>query len=160
MAAKLPTIRVEPLTHDEKLLLAPFEQWANQRGVRWLPAKGSTISSYALEVAHRGDAFVLETIAAIERAHFAAGLASATTTPIVRHVLDKIVTVEPPRSWPKEDKAMFATLPPQIKSIIARRESNRDSGTRKAQNRAAEATKRHNDEAAQKIIVETKKREN
>ena len=114
------------------LRLAPFEQWANQRGVRWLPAKGSTISSYALEVAHRGDAFVLETIAAIERAHFAAGLANPTATPTVWNVVSKIVTVEPPRSWPKNEKAMFALLPPEIKVVIAKREHDREIEIRRS----------------------------
>lgn len=50
-------------------------------------------------------------------------------------------TIEPPRSWSKEEKAEFATYPPEAQEKIARREQERDTAIRRAQNEAAEQRK-------------------
>lgn len=36
-------------------------------------------------------------------------------------------SIEPPKSWPQEDRAVFSKLPPEAQAIIARREGERDS---------------------------------
>ena len=41
--------------------------------------------------------------------------------------------VEPPRSWPKADKALFVLLPDDVQAIISRRENQRDRELRRLQ---------------------------
>ena len=50
-------------------------------------------------------------------------------------------SAEPPRSWKKEDKEFFLTLPLHAQEIIARREQEREIGLRRKQNELAEAIK-------------------
>jgi hypothetical protein len=50
-------------------------------------------------------------------------------------------TIEPPRSWTKEEKAEFATYPRSAQEVIARREQDRESALRKGQNEHAEKLK-------------------
>jgi hypothetical protein len=50
-------------------------------------------------------------------------------------------SVEPPRSWTKEDKEAFKALPPDIQQRIAERERAREVEVRRGQNETAEARK-------------------
>jgi len=52
-----------------------------------------------------------------------------------------VTSVKPPRSWPKEDKALLATLPAQIRHRIEMREQQRDKELRRLQNEHAEKLK-------------------
>lgn len=49
--------------------------------------------------------------------------------------------IEPPRSWTKEEKERFATLPRETQEYLASREQERDRATRQSQNEAAEGRK-------------------
>jgi hypothetical protein len=53
----------------------------------------------------------------------------------------ELPTIEPPRSWTKEEKAEFATYPRDAQEKIARREQERERAIRSSQNEAAEARK-------------------
>jgi len=44
-----------------------------------------------------------------------------------------MTVVNPPRSWPKADKALFAGLPLAVQAVIARREAERDRELRRLQ---------------------------
>lgn len=57
--------------------------------------------------------------------------------------------IEPPASWSKADKELFAQLPPETQAIVARRESERDKGVREATAKAAEERKAAEAERAQ-----------
>ena len=61
-------------------------------------------------------------------------LSDPTVSRAVHFVLDQIIKTEPPRSWSKEDKLLFMSLPAQIRAVIARREQERESGLRRKQN--------------------------
>ena len=50
-------------------------------------------------------------------------------------------SIEPPRSWTKEEKAEFATYPREAQEKIARREQERETAIRRSQNEAAEIRK-------------------
>jgi hypothetical protein len=43
-------------------------------------------------------------------------------------------SIEPPRSWSKEDKELFNTLPPETQQRVAERERARESDFLKRQN--------------------------
>jgi hypothetical protein len=57
--------------------------------------------------------------------------------------------IRPPRSWPKDDQAIWRTLPAAIRHRIATREQERDRGLRQKQNDLAQKLKelQPNDEA-------------
>jgi hypothetical protein len=78
------------------------------------------------------------TLAAIEALHNAAAVGNPIATPIVR-IVTAASTIEPPRSWTKEEKLTFLGLPPEVQRTVARRERDREIELRKAQNAAAEA---------------------
>jgi hypothetical protein len=49
--------------------------------------------------------------------------------------------IEPPRSWSKEEKERFATLPRDTQEYLAQRETERDTALRRGQNEQAERFK-------------------
>jgi hypothetical protein len=49
--------------------------------------------------------------------------------------------IEPPRSWPKEEKQRFGSLPRETQEYLSIREQERDREVRRSQNEAAEARK-------------------
>lgn len=49
--------------------------------------------------------------------------------------------IEAPRSWTKEEKERFASLPRETQEYLATRETERDAATRRSQNEAAEKLK-------------------
>ena len=49
--------------------------------------------------------------------------------------------IEPPRSWTKEEKARFQTLPRETQEYLSQREQERDVAIRRSQNEAAEKLK-------------------
>jgi hypothetical protein len=79
---------------------------------------------------------------AIELLHDQCGLANPMQTRAARFALEQVLKIEPPRSWPKEEKAMFAHLPVQIRHIITARENDRERALRRAQNSYADAKRR------------------
>jgi hypothetical protein len=54
---------------------------------------------------------------------------------------EQLPTIEPPRSWTKEEKAEFATYPREAQEKIARREQDRERAIRQSQNEVAEQRK-------------------
>lgn len=50
-------------------------------------------------------------------------------------------TIEPPRSWTKDEKERFASLPRETQEYIAQREQDREREIRRSQNEAAETRK-------------------
>lgn len=54
---------------------------------------------------------------------------------------DQNPPIEPPRSWTKEAKDRWATLPRETQEYLAQREQERDRGLRQSQNEIAEARK-------------------
>lgn len=123
-----------------------FGKWAASKQVRKCPAKPTTISAFCIEQHELGATaqVILAMLGAIEALHDFHSLSNPVRTAIVRAALEQIIKLDPPRSWPKEDKALFAQLDPQIRRVIARREADRDRELRRLQSKAAELRKRHN----------------
>jgi hypothetical protein len=96
---------------------------------------------------------ILAQLDAIEQLHDRWSLSNPVRTAIVRRVLEGIIRVPPPRSWPAADKVRFAELPPDIREIIEVRERQRDVALKRKFNELAE--QRHN--GAEKKPVHTEK---
>jgi hypothetical protein len=107
--------------------------------VHHLPATPATCAAFILSQHKVG--FAAERIAgearAIELLHDHYGLANPLQTRAARWALEQVLKIEAPRSWPKEEKEMFAHLPTQIRNIIANREQNREKTLRQLQNETA-----------------------
>jgi hypothetical protein len=132
------------LSADVRDRFSLFEKWCAEKSVRRLPAKPWTVAAFILhEIANGRDVQgCLALLAAIAEVHDAHSLSNPCATAVVNQVLDQIVKVDPPRSWPAADKAEFARLPPTIREIIAKRENDRDREVRRKFNEIAELKKR------------------
>ncbi len=161
LAAELP-IRPHPieLSTDVRSCLDGFNRWAESKSARRAPAKPTTVAAFFLDQAALGASaqHLLAQADAIEKLHDKFGLANPVRTAVVREALDLIIKVDPPRSWPSEDKVLFATLDPVIRQIIAERERERDTAVRRAQNKAAKAAT--NGAATKVVHIEEKGQEN
>lgn len=56
-------------------------------------------------------------------------------------VVEELPPIEPPRSWTKEEKARFQSLPRETQEYLSQREQERDAAIRRSQNEAAEKLK-------------------
>jgi hypothetical protein len=97
-------------------------------------------------------------LAAVETLHAHHGLANPVKTPIVSKALEQHFQSEAPRSWPANEKALFAALPQTIQQIIGRRERDREREVRRAQNTAAELKKQLKPDAPQEAVTTEKEK--
>jgi hypothetical protein len=156
----MPVIRELPLTlrgesspsqstnyrTDIRTRLDAFNKWAIARQARRCPAKPATVALFALEQADLGvpPQQILAQLDAIEKLHDKWTLPNPVRTAIAQAALETIIKVDPPRSWPREDKVRFAQLDPDIGQVIAEREALRDRALRKLQNEKALERQRQN----------------
>lgn len=127
LAATIAVPEIE-LRADLRSRLAPFYAFAESKSVRHLPARPATVAAWIRFQAGMGVPAeqILAVLAAIEVAHDQHSLANPVRTAIVRAELNTIVKVDPPRSWPKQAKATFALLPPDIQRVLAKRQMDFD----------------------------------
>jgi hypothetical protein len=139
---------------DLRSRLDPFYKFAESKSVRRLPARPATVACWVRFQAGLGVPIeqILAALAAIETAHDRHCLANPVRTAIVRAELNTIVKVDPPRSWPKQDKAAFALLPADSKQIIATRELQRDNEVRRLQSKTALEIARRDNGPAKTVI--------
>ena len=134
MVARFTLPAAAPLSDADLKLITEFSTWCQQRRVRALPSRPEIVATFLKELAHRGPDYVLSMVEAIGRNHMKhPSLSDPTVSRAVHFVLNEIIKTEPPRSWPKAEKLLFAALPAQIKAVIAKREIERESGLRKKQ---------------------------
>jgi hypothetical protein len=124
-------------------LLKPFIDWAAQRSCRYCPAKPPVVAAYVLDRHKAGVAEdqIFDELGALEHLHDRWGLPNPVKTAVVDAAIERITQTRPPRSWPAADKALFATLDPQIRHRIATREQQRDTELRRVQTELAEKRK-------------------
>jgi hypothetical protein len=106
-------------------------QWCETQRVRALPAKPFSVAAFVQwQLDQRVPRQVIvETLSAIENLHYAASVGNPVSAPVVAATLG--TTVDPPRSWKKEDKEFFATLPLHAQQIVALREQERETHLRR-----------------------------
>jgi len=132
-----------PLAADVLDRLNRFLAFTKETCCRACPARPSSVAAFVIHEHGLGTPAqqILSLVEAIAAFHDHYGLAKPVATAIVRLALEEVIHIEPPRAWPKEEKAAFALLPPDIRNVIARRENERDAWLRRAQNKAAEERK-------------------
>jgi hypothetical protein len=161
LAKRIKPLPVNELSTDIRTRLDSFNKWAGSRSARRCPAKPATVALWALEQADLGVPVqqILAQLDAIEKLHDKFSLSNPVRTAIVQAALETIIKVDPPRSWPREDKVRFARLDPDTREIIAKRENDRDKELRRLQARAAEAKKRLSNGAGTKPVQQTDDKE-
>ena len=147
--------RPPELSSEAQQRVMPFVQWCEVQRVRALPARPTSVAAFVCwqQDQHVPRQVIVETLSAIEALHIAASVGNPVVAPVVSATLGS--TVEPPRSWKKEDKEFFATLPLHAQEIVARREQERETNLRRGQNELAEMKKRQSDGADTKPVTET-----
>jgi hypothetical protein len=130
------------LPPEVQQLLIPFLEWADRQRVRSLPARPASVAAFAQWQKDLGvpKDKISATLTAIEALHTAANWGNPVATPLVR-TTTAASTIEPPRSWAKDEKQLFAGLPVEVQAIVARREQEREKVLRQAQNSTAEYRK-------------------
>jgi hypothetical protein len=136
-------IAPEPAPGDVELL-KPWLTWCRDKSVRSVPAKVWCCAAYVLDRHNQGipESQIFDELRAIERLHSKWRLPNPVETAICKAAIERITQTHPPRSWPAADRALFATLDPQIRHRIAEREKDRERELRSCQNRAAEAERK------------------
>jgi hypothetical protein len=130
------------LSREAQVAVAPFVAWCETQRVRALPARPTSVASFAQWQADLGvpKEKISATLSAIESLHFAASLGNPIATPIVR-TITAASTIEPPRSWDKDAKHRFAELPVELQRVVAAREKDRETHLRRSQNELADIKK-------------------
>ena len=107
--------------------------------MRSLPAHPASVAAFAQWQKDLGvpREKISAALSAIEALHNAASVGNPIATPIVR-TATSASTIEPPRSWAKDEKQLFTELPVEIQAVVARREQDRETVLRRAQNEAGE----------------------
>jgi hypothetical protein len=131
------------LSPEARQNLTPFLAFCEQHRIRPLPARPTSIAFFAQAQQDRGvpKEKISATLSAIEALLNAASVGNPIATPIVR-TITAASTIEPPRSWTKDEKLTFAGLPPEVQRVVVRREHDRERALRRGQNEIAELKKR------------------
>lgn len=128
----------------ELLELRRFAQWCAGKGLRHLPAKPATVGAWIANESAAGVSVerIEDSLRAIEIAHTNQNLANPVCCPAPRNELQKIIGTEGPRSWKKSERLLFASLPPEIRSVISRRARQDELTLRRLQNEVAALRKK------------------
>lgn len=119
---------------------SPFGRWCMQRNVRALPAAPQHVAAFVRDCEPLvAMPKIWEAVQEISRSHLTNGFADPTVGGAVADVINAIAKIDPPRSWPKEQKARFSALPYDLQVFFAAHERQREKELRRAQNGAATA---------------------
>jgi hypothetical protein len=118
-----------------------FERWCVLNGHKPFGASPETVARFVADIEPLGIGQVWKAVQAISRAHSAHGLPDPTLGGPVAAAINAVAKIDPPRSWPAEEKLRFLTLPYDIQSYLAKRQAADDSLIRKLQNELAQLKK-------------------
>ena len=135
------SVESQELSDAQRRHLETFQHFCSVQGLRPLPAAPHVVAAFIQTLS---TAECIPAGEAIAAQHDVVGLANPVATAAVRAVLESRVSVEYPKSWSKEDRRIFASVDPVVRSIILRRENERDRALRNKQNEAAKAAKEGN----------------
>jgi hypothetical protein len=109
-----------------------FENWCILHGVQPLPAAPADVARFIADCAPLGMEKIWPLVVEISKAHSLAGLADPTLGGAAAGAVNAIAEVAPPKSWPKENKLRFLSLPYDLQIYMAAHEDKRDVEIRKA----------------------------
>jgi len=153
------SLRIPPqptVTDEQAIRFEHFRGWCAQRGIRDFPSSPVAIASFLAEAADGDVIPYCESVGAVQDA---LGLASPIQTHAVRTVLARLPCPDFPRSWNGEDRAAFLAVDPITRKILLRREQERDTALRRAQNVLSDERKRLGSGAVEPTIRDTDRRQ-
>jgi hypothetical protein len=118
---------------------AEFAAWCARGGLEVIPARPASIALFVLQNAGMGIETLSRMVVEILQVHLRRGQADPTSGYPVSTALNHIARLDPPRSWPKHQKARFETLPYDLQVYVAGHEAQREKEIRRAHNEAATA---------------------
>jgi hypothetical protein len=118
---------------------AEFAAWCESRGAETLPARPASIALFVLEIAGLGVDVLSRMVVEISQLHLRRGQADPTSGYPVSAALNHLAKIDPPRSWPMEQKARFTAQPYDLQKYVAAHEARREKEIRRAHNEAAKA---------------------
>ncbi|WP_369723657.1 hypothetical protein AB8Z38_06735 [Bradyrhizobium sp. LLZ17] len=101
------------------------------------PATPMMVARFVADIAPWGIDKIWPIVQQISRAHYTVGLADPTLGGPVAATINEIAKIEPPRSWPKEQKARFAQLPYDLQVYAANHDRQREREIHRAHSEAA-----------------------
>ncbi|MEH2627076.1 hypothetical protein V1292_005131 [Bradyrhizobium sp. AZCC 1719] len=113
-----------------------FLHWCDLKGVRPMPLAPADIATFVMQSQALGIEKIAATVAAISKTYLARGYADPTAGGPVGAALNAIAPIDPPRSWPKEHKHRFTSMPYDLQAYVASHEARREKVVRQAQNEA------------------------
>lgn len=138
-----------------------FVRWCELNNVIACPATPASVARFVSDCASLGMSRLWTAVQEISRMHASLGLADPTLGSPAADAMSTVAAVAPPRSWPRQFKERFGSLPYDIQAYLAAHETQRERALRRAQNEAAAASRklaaletqlkdgtRHGDEAA------------
>ena len=128
------SVESQELSDAQRRHLEAFQKFCAIHGLRPFPAAPAVVAAFLRTLSAEECIPAAEAIAA---QHDVVGLANPVATAAVRAVLESRVSIEYPKSWSKEDRRVFASVDPVVRSIILRRENERDRALRNKQNETA-----------------------
>jgi hypothetical protein len=127
------------LSDADRLHIERFRLFARSKGVSGDAAVApATVAAY---LQAQSDQDLEPAMAAITAWHSYYFLADPCSSIPVRTVLERRLRIEFPRSWSREDRLLFASLGPDQKAVLFKREEQRDAALRRKQNELAGHTK-------------------
>ena len=131
--------RPEPLTQRQSQLWQSLCVFAQQRGVTAFPSSPALVAYF---MAHIAEEFIEEALEAIVKTHNASALANPCCTPVVLEVLQRRLKIDYPPGFNRADKNLFIQLPADLQATVFRREVERTTALRRAQNALADERKK------------------
>jgi hypothetical protein len=128
----------EPLDVETEKHLQHWDSWAKARGIRNVPASPSALALWVrseLEAGISGEQ-ILKQVRAISKMHDFYGLADPTVCRIVQAEMPMQFLL--PRSWARDDAAIWHQIPPAAQEIIVQRADEASKVLRRAQNETAD----------------------
>jgi len=125
-----------------------FERWCILNGHKPFGAAPAIVAQFVDDIASMGIEQVWEAVQEVARMHSAHGLPDPTQSKAVASAVNDITKIDPPRSWPDEEKHRFLTLPYPTQAYLAKRQVADDALIRKLQNELAQL-KKENENADQ-----------
>jgi len=116
-----------------------FARWCDLKGVPFCPASPAAVARFVNDCAALGISRLWPAVQDISRLHTSAGLADPTLGGIVATAISAVARIDPPRSWPRQQKLSFRLLPYDIQVFVMAHERQREKALRRAQNDAAAA---------------------
>jgi hypothetical protein len=125
---------------QSRMRAAPlFARWCELKGVSFCPAPPADVARFVSDCASLGIERLWPAVQEISRLHVSLGLADPTLGSGVASAIGAAAGIQPPRSWPAEQKLRFKSLPYDAQVFVASHDARREHALRRAQNEAATA---------------------